>query len=336
MGVVAALAWAVPVAHAGTYPVPCTAADVGSAPALSISAGGGLGTPVAVAATNSCPAPKPKPSTKKQQQQQAAAARQRVDKAADKAEKLATVVAGAAGVAALIPGGQPVAVVLGSIAVGIGAGALIGRALWGDPFADHDFKVIAKPTPVNIPTIAGSEPLAVRQATTAVLVAELKLAEIGQAYQTSLNRAIGANQAHSALWVTKQLAAAANYAEQGAILFFSLAGLRANVAQALKAAGTTSVTVGATSAAQRQQESNTLLAALPPALVNLFKQPPLNKIKLTSLTNPSGKVTTGKFSVASLLEPSSLASEERTVGNDLRSFVSIILGLKHGVLPAGL
>jgi hypothetical protein len=280
------------------------------------------------------------------QQQQDAAQRKAATRAADFLDKTAdaTMTLGAAimGYGLATGPGETVAapVGLGIVAFGAGlkAGAALGKFLWGDPFRDRHYKLIAKPLPVNIPTLSGSGAPAVDLAATRYLVTSFKLVELGQAYQTSLNRAIGAHAAHSKRWTVTQLNTAAKYAKRAATMFLSLHGLRSQLAAAISAAGLSTVTVPATTAAQRQTALKTTIAKLPKAVFDLFKHKPLKGRTVYSLL--SGPATTGvaagTYSLTGAVQSTTLDQAEDKLAGHLRTFALIVKALKPGHLPAGL
>ena len=280
------------------------------------------------------------------QEQQDAAQRKAANRTADFLDKTAdaTMGLGAAimGYGLATGPGESVAgpVGLGIVAFGAGlkAGAALGKYLRGDPFRDRHYKLIATPLAVNIPTLSGSGSPAVDQAATRYLVASLRLVELGQAYQTSLNRAIGAHAAHSTHWTVRQLSTAAKYAKRGASMFLSLRGLRAQMAGAITAAGLSTVTVPATTAAQRLAALKATIAKLPKAVFELFKHKPLNGHSIYSLLSPAAAtgVAAGTYSLTGAVQSTSLDQAEDKLAGHLRTFALIVKSLKPGHLPAGL
>jgi hypothetical protein len=228
---------------------------------------------------------------------------------------------------------------LGIVAFGAGLkiGAAVGKYVWGDPYRDRRFKLIAKPLPVRIPKLTASGAPAVDQAAGRYLTASLKLVEIGQAYQTSLNRAIGAHDGHSEQWTVRQLNAAAKYAKQGANLFLSLRGLREQFVAATAASGVSTVTLPTTTATERRHALKVYTDQLPKAVFKLFKDKPLRGRSLYSLLSSSaGDNATGTFALSSVFESSALDRAEDTLAGHLRTFALIVKRVKPGHLPAGL
>lgn len=280
------------------------------------------------------------------QQQESEAQKKAANKAADLTDKVgdATIALGAAiiGYGALTGPGETVAgpVGLGIVAFGAGLkiGGAIGKYLWGDPFKDRHYTVIAKPLPVNIPTVGGPRADAISQAGGRYLTATLKLAELGQAFQTSINRALGAHAAHSKLWTVRQLAAAAGYARRGATLFLSLHLLREQFVTTLTNAGFGTVNLPAVSEGVRRAALKKELAKLPKALLALFKQKPLRGHPLSSLleASVSSAAPAGEVVLASVLQSAALDKAEDNLAGRLRTFASIVKHVKPGHLPAGL
>jgi hypothetical protein len=280
------------------------------------------------------------------QQQQEAAQRKAATRTAELLDKTsdATMTLGAAimGYGLATGPGEALAapVGLGIVAFGAGlkAGAALGKYLWGDPFRDRHYKLIAEPLPVNIPTLSGSGAPAINEAATRYLVASLRLVELGQAYQTSLNRAIGAHAAHNTHWTVRQLATAATYAKRGATMLLSLHSLREQMAAAITAAGRSTVTVPTTTAAQRQTAVKATIAKLPKAVFDLFNQKPLKGHSISSLLSPSAAtgVAAGTHSLSAAVQSKSLDQAEDKLAGHLRTFALIVKTLKPGHLPAGL
>jgi hypothetical protein len=282
------------------------------------------------------------PST---QQQESAAQKKAADKAAELTDKVgdAAIALGAAviGYGALTGPGEAVAgtVGLGIVAFGAGmkVGSAIGKFLWGDPFKDKHFKLIARPRGVNIGTIGGTLANAVDIAATKYLVANLKLAELGQAYQTSINRALGAHAAHNKKWTVRQLNTAAGYAKRGANLFLSLHGLRSHFASAVDSTGFGTVVLPQTSQGARKAGLSTDLGKLPKALYHLFNFAPLKGHKLSKLLAPlANNAPTGAVGLDTVFQSAALDKAEDALAGHLRTFAQIVKHTKAGHVPAGL
>jgi hypothetical protein len=218
------------------------------------------------------------------------------------------------------------------------AGAVI-KLFWGDPFRDRNFKRIAEPLSVQIPALTGSAGASAVDRTASKLVTgELELVEVGDAYQTSLDRAIGADAAHNKLWTVRQLAAASRYAREGITLFTGMSTLRAQFVDALEADGIpSSYTLKPITTATRDASVERAIAAFPKALTALLNKPPLSGLHVLPLFKSAVSTpTAGTFSLASVFDPRSLTADEERVATELQTFVLIVKSLKPGKLPAGI
>lgn len=284
------------------------------------------------------------------QAQQEAAEKKAANRRAELADKvgdgligLGGAMIGAGAVTAL---GAPILVPIGACVAAAGAGAKIGAAigkyLWGDPRADRRFRLIAKPLKVHLAILNGPASVATaNRLGTRYLQAELQLTELGVAFQTSLNRAIGAHAAHSKTWTRRQLATAARYANRGAAMFARLAATRAALAQALQTSGAPQTfATGQSTVAQRAAAADRVLASLPRAATRLLQRPPLRRfhilaaIRRQALAAPPATVTLGAIT-STFVDPK-LALSERRLAENLRSFGLLVKDLKPGALPAGL
>ena len=228
---------------------------------------------------------------------------------------------------------------LGVVAFGAGLkiGAAVGKYLWGDPFKDRHFTRLAKPRKVNVPTIGGAGANAIDLAATRYLVQTLKLVELGQAYQTSINRALGAHAAHNKRWTVRQLHTAARYARLGADYFLSLRGLREQFVEALASLGYSTITIPTTTAGAATAALKAELSKLPTAFGKLLRSKPLRGHSLATLLGqgvgipPSGEIVLS----TALLSPTLDQAEDLLAGH-LRTFALIVARVRPGHLPAGL
>jgi hypothetical protein len=121
-------------------------------------------------------------------------------------------------------------------------------------------------------------------------------------------------------------------------MFLSLRGLRAQLAAAVTAAGLSTVTVPATTAAQRKAALKATIAKLPKSVFELFKRKPLKGHTVYSLLSPSAitGVPAGTYSLTGALQSTSLDQAENALAGHLRTFPLIVKSLRPGRLPAGL